>query len=81
MQAIHRASQKGNIGACKGGKWKICKNRKMHKTAREKIYEFSHGTVVDQMSFYIDLNDFIFFGKNYFFRFLDLGSDTSDDAK
>ena len=53
----------------------------MHKTAREKNYEFSHGTVVDQMSFYIDLNDFIFFQKKLVFWFLDLVSDTSDDAK
>ena len=53
----------------------------MHKTAREKIYEFSHGTVVDQISFYIDLNDFIFLKKNYLKIFLDLVSDTSDDAK
>ena len=52
----------------------------MHKTAREKIYEFSEGTVLIRRSFYIVLNDFIK-KKNLFLKFLDLVSDTSDDAK
>ena len=68
LRAIHRASQKGNIGACKEENCKICKNRKMHKTAREKIYEFSEGTVLIRRSFYIVLNDFTFF-KNIVFDF------------
>ena len=42
-----------SYGPARGEKWKICKNRKMHKTAREKRSDFFEGTVLIRRSFYV----------------------------
>ena len=57
------------------------KNQKMHKSAREKIYEFSEHGVLIRGSFYVTFIKFIFWGKNMSSIFLDPFPDTADDAK
>ena len=68
---IGRAERAGPLGPPKGiyrslqggEKWKIWKNRKMHKTAREKRSEFNSGARMYRKKI---CTTFIFFGKHVF---------------